>query len=139
MLPGLVTIVVTSSADRRARSELEAVGAIGFLQKHQELDVIEAGIGRLIDAAFPLESQLSERELQVLELVAEGRTNRDVARLLWLSDQTVKFHLANVYRKLGVGSRGEAVTRARAEGILQLEVIRRDGEDNEGLASAALV
>ena len=60
---------------------------------------------------------LTRRELEILRLVAEGRTNRDVAELLWVSDQTVKFHLANVYRKLGVNTRAEAVEWARTNDI----------------------
>jgi|SRR5579884_33277 len=137
--PTLATIVVTALEDPGSKRELIDVGAIGFVPKHHELEMIEAEIVTLIDAMFPLESQLTERELEVLALVAEGRTNREVARLLWLSDQTVKFHLANVYRKLGVSSRGEAVLRARAEGILHLEEVHEKGGDNEDLAPAVLI
>lgn len=62
--------------------------------------------------------RLTPRELEVLRLVAEGRSNRQVAKLLWVTNQTVKFHLANVYRKLGVCSRTEAARWARASGLL---------------------
>ena len=61
---------------------------------------------------------LTPRELEVLRLV-EGRSNREVARLLWVTDDTVKFHLANTYRKLGVSSRSEAVAWARERGLLE--------------------
>jgi DNA-binding NarL/FixJ family response regulator len=51
---------------------------------------------------------LTDRELEILRLVAEGFTNGRIARELWLTEQTVKFHLSNIYRKLGVANRTEA-------------------------------
>ena len=77
--------------------------------------------------AAPLETQapesaliepLSERELEVLELFAEGLTNREIASRLFLSPHTVKTHSSNIYGKLGIHSRTQAVARARALGIL---------------------
>ena len=64
-----------------------------------------------------LRSCLTPREREILALVAEQRTNAEVARMLWLSRETVKFHLANVYRKLGVSSRAEAARWARRHGL----------------------
>ncbi len=61
---------------------------------------------------------LSERELEVLELIAEGLTNREIASRLFLSLNTVKAHTRNVYGKLGVHSRTHAVAKAKALGIL---------------------
>lgn len=61
---------------------------------------------------------LSERELEVLELIAEGLTNPEIASRLFLSLNTVKVHTRNIYGKLGVHSRTQAVARARALGIL---------------------
>ena len=78
-------------------------------------------------------ARLTRRELEVLRLV-DGRSNRQVAKLLWVTDETVKFHLANIYRKLGVSSRSEAVAYARRAGLLD------DGEtlDYAELAGAPL-
>jgi len=56
----------------------------------------------------PLTSVLSRRELAVLERLADGRPNRDIARDLDITVNTVKFHLASIYRKLGVENRTEA-------------------------------
>jgi DNA-binding NarL/FixJ family response regulator len=139
MQPTLTAIVVSSVDDADSRRELMDAGAVEFIQKHCELEVIEAALGAAVDAHLGCGSQLTDRELQILELVAEGRTNRDVAALLWLSDQTVKFHLANVYRKLGVGGRREAVSLAQREGLLRTDLDRSSGEGgNEELVSAAL-
>jgi LuxR family maltose regulon positive regulatory protein len=61
---------------------------------------------------------LSEREIEVLQLIAEGLTNREIAARLFLSVNTVKAHTRNVYGKLGVHSRTQAVARAQALGLL---------------------
>jgi DNA-binding NarL/FixJ family response regulator len=63
-------------------------------------------------------SPLTARELEVLQLVAAGSTNGDIARKLWVTEQTVKFHLSNVYRKLGVGNRTEASRYAHLNGLV---------------------
>jgi two-component system response regulator DevR len=59
---------------------------------------------------------LSERESAVLDAVARGLSNREIGRQLWISEQTVKFHLRNVYRKLGISSRTEAARYAYRTG-----------------------
>jgi DNA-binding CsgD family transcriptional regulator len=61
---------------------------------------------------------LTRRELEVLRLVSEGRSNKAVAAILWVTDQTVKFHLSNIYRKLAVKNRFEATRWARESGVL---------------------
>jgi DNA-binding NarL/FixJ family response regulator len=63
-------------------------------------------------------SELTTRELEVLRLVAAGSTNGEIARTLWVTEQTVKFHLSNVYRKLEVGNRTEATHYAHVNGLL---------------------
>ena len=64
------------------------------------------------------DSALTARELEVLRLVAAGATNGEIARSLWVTEQTVKFHLSNVYRKLDVGNRTEASHYAHVNGLL---------------------
>jgi DNA-binding NarL/FixJ family response regulator len=61
---------------------------------------------------------LTPREVEVLQLVAQGLSNVELAERLWLSDQTVKFHLSNVYRKLNVESRAKASRWAAVNGLL---------------------
>ena len=61
---------------------------------------------------------MTRREHEILRLVAEGLTNAQLARMLWLSEQTVKFHLSNIYRKLGVANRTEASRWAQVHGVL---------------------
>ena len=61
---------------------------------------------------------LSEREAVVLAAVARGLSNREVGQELWISEQTVKFHLRNLYRKLDVSSRTEAARYAHRTGLV---------------------
>jgi DNA-binding NarL/FixJ family response regulator len=61
---------------------------------------------------------LTPRELEILKLVAEGHANAALARMLWVTEQTVKFHLSNIYRKLDVTNRTEASRWAQLNGLL---------------------
>jgi DNA-binding NarL/FixJ family response regulator len=70
--------------------------------------------------AQPQEEALTDRELEVLQLVAQGLTNRAIGHELGISDRTVQGHLANIYAKLCVSSRTEAVTRALQRGWIAL-------------------
>jgi len=56
-------------------------------------------------------ANLTAREVEILKKVAEGQSNADIAESLWVTEQTVKFHLSNVYRKLGVANRTQAARR----------------------------
>jgi DNA-binding NarL/FixJ family response regulator len=61
---------------------------------------------------------LTRRETEILQLVAEGHSNAELARMLWVTEQTVKFHLSNIYRKLDVSNRTEASRWAQLQGLL---------------------
>jgi DNA-binding NarL/FixJ family response regulator len=68
---------------------------------------------------------LTERELEILRALGAGRSNRAISKTLWLAEQTVKFHLTNIYRKLNVTSRTEAVHWAYQHNLLSV------GDDGE--------
>ena len=90
------------------------------LRRAAEEPVAEA-MGRTekrLDSAVE-EKGLTERELAVLQALAQGQSNKEIARTLWLAEQTVKFHLTNIYRKLDVRSRTEAVHWAYRHGLLE--------------------
>jgi DNA-binding NarL/FixJ family response regulator len=82
--------------------------------------VAQLAAGRPL-GAHSQEEPLTAREVEVLQLAARGLTNRAIGRELGISDRTVQGHLANVYGKLGVSSRTEAVTRALQRGWIVLE------------------
>jgi DNA-binding NarL/FixJ family response regulator len=68
--------------------------------------------------------ELTRRELEILQLMAEGHSNAELARMLWVTEQTVKFHLSKIYRKLGVSNRTEAGRWAQVHGLLPASVTR---------------
>ena len=77
--------------------------------------------------------ELSAREMEILLLASRGLSNRDLAAALSLSEATVKRHLANIYSKIGVHSRGEAVRKAlHEEWITIQEVTKQDDEEDTG-------
>lgn len=69
---------------------------------------------------WPSEEVLSGREIEVLELVSRGKSNKEIAGDLWISETTVKSHLLHVYNKLGATDRASAVAAALKRGILRL-------------------
>lgn len=124
-------VLTTYDTDREILGALEA-GADGYLLKDargedlaRAVHDLAAGRPVLVPAALAaLTAQrgtrpaLSDRESEVLRLVAEGCTNRAVARRLRIGEATVKTHLAHVYEKLGVGDRASAVRTAWEQGLV---------------------
>ena len=85
---------------------------------------VDAAVGRMQRETAQEEARertgVTERELEILAAVARGLSNRAVGKELFLSDQTVKFHLHNIYGKLRVANRTEAAAAARQVGLLEL-------------------
>ena len=130
--PPQVLVVTNYSSDADILGAVSA-GAVGYLLKDadpaQLVDGVRAAargetvlsgdvatrlMGRLRDPA----RTLTARETEVLRLVADGLSNRDIAARLTLTEATVKSHLVHVFTKLGVGSRTAAVARAAELGML---------------------
>jgi DNA-binding NarL/FixJ family response regulator len=76
-------------------------------------------------------SGVTDREYQIMRAVARGLSNRAVARELWITEQTVKFHLTNIYKKLGVSNRTEAARWILDRGLIEPE----DEDDPSALAA----
>jgi DNA-binding NarL/FixJ family response regulator len=79
-------------------------------------------------------SSLTDREREILHMVAAGATNAEIARGLWITQQTVKFHVSNIYRKLGVANRTEACHYAHVNRL----IAPRDPASGPATESAAL-
>jgi DNA-binding CsgD family transcriptional regulator len=101
------------------RSALDGFALLGSVAWAERTRSALASCGEIARRQTPrLIDLLTPQELQVVRLVAEGARNRDVADRLFLSQKTVEYHLRNMFRKLGVRSRTELVTRLAAEGSL---------------------
>lgn len=136
--PEICTVLLASAPDDAYGLQALRAGASGYLAKDVEPDVLprvlrgavggEAAISRrlammLVDSyrraprggsGFrPVRSELTDREWEVLDLLTSGAGTEDIARTLLLSTETVRSHLKNLYRKLGVRSRDEAIEAAR--------------------------
>jgi DNA-binding NarL/FixJ family response regulator len=118
-------VLLISGAGRMSPAAARAAGASGFVSKDLEAAEIAAavravGLGmtmfaRKAQQPAPL---LTEREREVLDLIAAGSTNREIADRLYLSPHTVKEHTSALYRKLRARNRAEAVQRAQRIGLL---------------------
>ncbi|MBX7232877.1 MAG: response regulator transcription factor [Caldilineales bacterium] len=133
--PAHVLVLTTYDSDADILAAIEA-GATGYVLKDAPRDdlfraIRAAARGETVLAPAvasrllgrmraPAEEQLSAREIEVLEFVAEGCSNREVGRRLHISEATVKTHLIHIYGKLGVSDRTSAVMAALEKGILRL-------------------
>jgi len=118
-------ILLISGAGRISPAAARAAGASGFVSKDWGApDVLRAirmvGLGMDVfePEPEPVKTPLSEREREVVSLIAAGSTNREIADELYLSPHTVKEYTSGVYRKLGVRNRAEAVKRAQSLGLI---------------------
>ena len=141
--PDVPVIMLTSFDHAPYVKQALAEGAAGYLLKdatpedlEQAINVAISGGGNVLspkviqnlfdemegggshgDPSRRAEASLTQRETDILELLAEGRSNREISRHLYLSEKTVKAHLAAIFRKLGVTNRTQAAMAAVSMGI----------------------
>jgi DNA-binding CsgD family transcriptional regulator len=134
-----VMIVLSLNSDNSVFLGLVAVlglGAIWVFSRWQakklELEFLEEEMSTLADLTSPEESDgaegvsperacqksLSDREIQVLQKIASGKSNKQIAQVLHISEQTVKNHISHIFEKLEVGDRTSAVVHAMSKGLL---------------------
>lgn len=134
--PGTRVVMLTMYTDRATVSAALAAGAAAYLPKDCTTaqivgaltDLVESGTVRTATTCELLgqrtnvehERVLSQRELEVLQLVAEGASTSEVAERLYISAKTAKNHLANIYEKLDAGDRTQAVVQALRLGLIRL-------------------
>lgn len=138
--PGTRILVLTMHDDPETVRDAVAAGASGFLPKNVGRDDLAAAIravaagggflhpsvtrpflkafGELAGSAQP-QVRLTEREYDVLVQLAEGKSTREIAKALYVGEETVKTHLSSVYQKLGVTDRVQAVAAALRRGLVK--------------------
>jgi DNA-binding NarL/FixJ family response regulator len=140
--PDIQVVMLTVSDEDQNLFEAIRLGARGFLLKNlnaaefiQALEGLQRGeaaitrqtAARLMDGfaklsqqpATPAES-LTQREIELLQLIVDGLSNKAIAERLNLSENTVKYHIKNILQKLGVQNRTEAATHALRDGLLKV-------------------
>jgi DNA-binding CsgD family transcriptional regulator len=119
---GIPTLRDSWSFFGRAADVDPALSAVVLTSEHEgslESVVRAAEVSRHERSAAPVpRCVLTRRECEILSLAAPGRSNVAIARILWVTPETVKFHLANAYRKLGVHGRADAVQAAEEGGLI---------------------
>jgi two-component system response regulator DesR len=118
-------VLLISGSGRMSAAAARAAGASGFVSKDWDASDVAAAV-RMVGLGMTMfspksdqpEPLLTGREREVLDLIAEGSTNREIADRLFLSPHTVKEHTSALYRKLGARNRAEAVQRAQRVGLL---------------------
>jgi DNA-binding NarL/FixJ family response regulator len=131
--PDIKTAMLTAVEEPQVIESAFRRGADAYILKSVNPFDLPAAIRQMLDgsvihrspsaeggAAAPRAAGLSEKEVVVLVELCHGRTNKEIAASLWLSEQTVKFHLRNVYRKLGIKSRTEALRYAYDHDLVAL-------------------
>ena len=128
--PGMQIVVLTSFSDRDRVSDALAAGAVGYQLKDCEPADLLAAVRAAAAGHVPIdprvarvllpdtsggrpEDLISPREIEVLELVAQGLANKQIGRRLGISERTVKAHLGRVFRQIGVADRTSAALWAR--------------------------
>jgi DNA-binding NarL/FixJ family response regulator len=135
--PGVRPIVLSMHADPQVIDAALVAGASAYVVKTAHPEDLASAVRQAFShsvyladrrAAEPTAAEnpkmddspgLTRRELEILRLVADGHSNAQLARMLWVTEQTVKFHLSNIYRKLDVANRTEASRWAQRNGLLQ--------------------
>lgn len=129
--PEVKVVLISAADDRKQIESALRRGAVGYLVKTiNPLDVPSAlrqayegtsfsviGSGDTVEEHVSRETGLTERELTMLKAVARGLSNKQISQELFVTEQTVKFHLSNVYRKLNVTNRAGAIRYAHEQGL----------------------
>jgi len=135
LAPSMKAIVLSMYEDRAHVEAAFAAGASAYVLKSANPDDLRSAIRQAFEPSLflasdfmngapepaergPVDAGLTRREVEILQLVAEGYSNAQLAKMLWVTEQTVKFHLSNIYRKLGVANRTEASRWAQLNGLL---------------------
>jgi NarL family two-component system response regulator LiaR len=131
--PNVQVIVLSGFEDEPTIESALAAGAAAYVVKTAHPHDLATAIRQVFDPSLYLAGgkigrrslsgrnghpDLTRREREILRLLAQGLSNSALANKLWVTEQTIKFHLSNIYRKLGVANRTEASRWAQVHGLL---------------------
>jgi two-component system, NarL family, response regulator len=147
--PLVKTVVLSGLEGAEVIRSAFNLGATAFIHKHVDPRDLPSALRQAVqgtvvhqtfgaaedDEDLARSAGLSEKEITILSALSEGLSNKEMAQRFWLAEQTVKFHLTNIYRKLQVGSRTEAVRAAYERGLIVNPVIRRAGHAEDRLTA----
>jgi DNA-binding NarL/FixJ family response regulator len=135
LYPAVEVVALTSFSEAERVHKVLAAGAAGYLLKDADADEVSAAVRAAFNGEVHLDAAvarkltqsliaprnnaaaLTAREREILALVAQGKSNRDIARVLVLSERTVRTHVSNLLAKLGLASRTQAALWAVREGV----------------------
>jgi DNA-binding NarL/FixJ family response regulator len=120
-----VADALNAGADAVLSKEIHPVALITLMRETANGNIFHSTAGLKLGREEGPGPALTAREFEILHMVAEGCTNAQIARELWVTEKTVKFHLSNVYRKLGVTNRTEASHYAHTNELLERRSRRR--------------
>ena len=115
--PGVVDLLRQCCQSLMGRAEADAQAMRQYVERLLEASGTDLGSRRRAAAEAPLEP-LTDRETEMLVRLANGASNKVMARESFVSENTIKFHLKNIYAKLGVTSRLQAIAAARNQGLI---------------------
>ena len=136
--PRVKTVVLSGVDEQNVIRSAFTRGAVAFIRKQVDPRDLPSALRQAVQGTVtqPIFGEaettqapgaddvgLSDRELAILRALGEGMSNKQIAKELWLAEQTVKFHLTNIYRKLNVATRTEAVNAAYRRGLLETPLL----------------
>lgn len=130
VLPDLPIVILTMHTDKEVRADAKDVGADKYLVKDcSSVEIIDA-INEVTGFDPSARStSLSPRESEVLQMLADGYSASEVAKRLYISERTIKNHLASCYEKLGASDRTQAVVKAIQSGVIVVSSPPPDGQE----------
>jgi DNA-binding NarL/FixJ family response regulator len=127
--PNVKVVMLSGVADEAIEREALLNGAVAYLDKRVDPATLAASLRAVMNGAAaavvahttataaPRAAKLTEREREILAHVSRGESTAEIAASLWLAEQTIKYHLTNIYRKLGVKGRAGAVRYVFEHGL----------------------
>jgi DNA-binding NarL/FixJ family response regulator len=144
--PAMLVLVLSATHDRRVVLEVMAAGAHGYLTRDSDAATVEAAIDTILagnlslpafvadlsiahtDATTTSEAHLTERQREVLDLIAAGQSNKEIGRTLHIAEGTVKIHVTAAFRQLGVHTRADATHLFNGYAPLSSDAASKDRE-----------